>query len=267
MPQANFDPLLQSYFRGQLVERDRSITVLNPLLAQVTDVQTEAATDDGSWTVQIRDQNSTGEILGSFLFAAVGQTAAQIAQGLVDAANDDPSVRGLLDDTGAELVNTDDCRLNFRKGGQIYDVQLIVDPSSGTAQITEVTAPGFTGVQPGDLVETDGSGGFQQWSGDGPGFLGVVMKDSNYIIQADQSSLINGPTQLSILQEGVIAVTLAAGVTVAFGDGPLGYDDVTREWHDTPDSTFVVVEGSQVRSQGTGLTGNQAVYIRGPLES
>lgn len=267
MPQLQFDPNLAAGLPGQLVE-GRTQSYPNPVVPQVTQFETEGATTDGTYTVEIRESGRI-ELAASFLFVASSSTAVQIAQGMVDAANNDSATRGLLNDTGAELADTDDCQLNFRRGGFVYDVTLSSDPSGGTAQITEITAAGFTAVGAGDLIESDGAGGFQQWSGDGPLGLGVVVRNSEVINTPENANTlltaIDGPSSLDILYDGTIFVTVDVGNAVQKGDGPALYNPTTREWRFGASAGFTIVEGTQFMSNGTG--GVQRVRVRLPLES
>jgi hypothetical protein len=263
MPQYSFDQNLAKGLPGTYCN-GRTIPVENPVVAQVTEIDVNGVTTDGTYTIQIYDQNG-GELLASFSFVAVSQSAAQIAAGLSAAALADPATRGLLNDTGSDVTDTDSCNLYFRAGGVSY---YVVQSSGATVVIDNSTEAGYTAVGAGQLIQSDDAGGWEQWDGDGPAFLGVVLRNSFAINLPNNSNtpdaLIGGPAIFDVLYDGEVMVEFAAGVTVAKGDGPVGYDDVTHKWSNSPDGTYVVVEGSQVRSAGTGV---QKIYIRGPLHS
>lgn len=263
MPQFNFSENLAIAYPGT-VYQGRTLAVANPVLPQITELDVNAVTTDGTYTIDVYDQQG-GELLASFSFVAVSQSAAQIAAGLSAAALAGAGTRGLLNDTGSDVSETDSANLYFREGG----VSFYVVQSSGTAiVVSNRQDAGYTAVGAGQLIQSDDAGGFKQWDGDGPAFLGVVTRNSFAINTPNNAntpdSLIGAPAMLDVLFDGEIAVEFAAGVSVTFGEGPVGYDDVGHKWSNAPDGTYVLVEGSQVRSTGTGV---QKIYIKGPLHS
>lgn len=262
MPQYSFDPNLAKGLPGEFV-RGQKTSIANPVNPQITDADVNGQTTDGTYTVSIKDR-ANGVELASFSYVAASKTAAQIAAGLSAAALADPATRGLLNDTGSDVQSTDHCRLYFRKAGQSYNVTFSSDPSSSTA-IGAVQAAGYTAVDPGNLIQSDDAGGFEQWTGDGPALLGVVLRNSE-LVTPDTSALdtnsldatIDGPSRIDIGYDCEVMVQLAAGETVAFGDGPAAYDDATKTWKKNAGGDWVIVEGTQWRSDGSGV---QKLYV------
>ena len=268
MAQTSFDPVRPLGLPGEFV-RGETFSMLNPVLPQITELDMSGGTTDGTYTCEIRER-SGGPLIASFSYVASSKTAAQIAAGLSAAALADPVVRGLLNATGSDVTETDSANLYFRQSGQSYHVAMTSDPSSGVVVSNRQDA-GFTAVDPGDLIQSDDAGGFEQWDGDGPAFLGIVLRMGNVTFPSPTGlnsnaadADIDGPNQIEVLYDGEAYVQLADGETVAIGDGPAAYDDATKTWKKAAGGDWVVVEGSQWRSSGSGV---QKVFVRGPLHA
>jgi len=237
----------------------RTRSVLNPLNAQVTNLEYNGITDDGVYSLTI--SGADGSSATSDVFTASSNTAAEIAAGVVAGCLSDPAFAGLISD--ASVVTTDNVQLTFQQAG----VAFTVTPTSPASDPTQsnTTAAGYTVVAPGVILQADGSGGFTTSYSDAALALGVVARNADLVQPLDVSSVtgFDGPAMMTLVQQGDINVQVVGGVTVARGQKAY-FDPTNNTWSNTTTGSSVLVEGAQWLTDGTGT---QAVYVDFPSET
>lgn len=237
------------------------ISVLNPNRQQVTQYDQDAATDDGTYTLQAVD--ATGYTV-SASFVASSLTAAQIAAGLVAAINDDPDFAGVA---SAATTASEIFAIMFTRAGWAWTVTLTSDPSTGVADITTPTAAGYTEINPGVILQGDGAGGFTTAYTDAALALGVVTRNADLVVPMDVPSTATGytgPAMLGLLRRGEIFVTVSSGVVILAGQKAY-FNGTAKTWSNATTGSHVLVEGAQWRTSGTG--GVQRVFVQLPSET
>lgn len=111
----------------------------NELFAQVNTI-TVGGTTDGDYTIQFA--SSSSEVVYQVSFTASGNTAAEIAAGLVDAINDDPDVLGIL--SVAYTAATDNFQVTFASLGTVWTITYPSNPGGNMSDVQN-QAPG--GIQ------------------------------------------------------------------------------------------------------------------------
>lgn len=235
------------------------ISVENPLRAQVTNLEYNGITTDGDYSLTI--VGSDGSSATSDVFAASSNTAAQICAGIVDGCFSSPVFAGLIED--AEVVTTDNVLLSFAAAGVTYVVTANV-PGSAPTQSNSTTA-GFTDIEPGIILQADGSGGWTTSYSDAALALGVVVRADSELLQPNipSTALGYGPSMLPVMAMGAVNVRVATGVTVLRGQKAY-FNSTARTWSNASSGSHVLVEGAQWRTSGTSL---QRVWVRLPSET
>lgn len=240
---------------------NRIITLTNPLLPQINDIDIAGGTTDGDYTLQAV---LPGEGLTvSATFAASSNTADEIAEGLANAINADPQFSGVA---SADYSAADNFPLTFRDEGQDWTVSFSSDPSSGaTSAVTQ--SAGFTEIAPGMLLQADGSGGFTTTYTDASLALGVVTRNALLLqpLQANPGAATGyeGGAQMSLLTYGELVVQVASGVTTLRGE-KVFYNGTAGTYSNVTTGSHVLVEGAQWQTTGTD---RQVAFFNLPSES
>jgi hypothetical protein len=256
MAQLNHD-----YTNGQIGTYDPDsyvVSVANPIALGTSNLDVNGGDDNGTYRIGLylgTDQLATAS------FAAVSQTAAQIAAGLVAAALADPTFSGFL--KSFAVHSTDEALATYWDPTSNYYLVIESDPS--TDLLVTNTAPARTTVQLAEIIQANGSGGWTRTYTDASFGLGVVARSSDYVIPFDAADPggAQGPCQLALVKAGAINVPVTPGVTVSRGN-KVAYSPTTKTWQTTVAGTYVLVEGAQWQTTGTGV---QKVLVRFPSET
>lgn len=237
------------------------ISVENPLLQQVNDIDIATGTTDGDYTLQAVLPGSGFTV--SATFTASGNTADEIAEGLADAINADPDFAGVA---SAAYASADNFPLTFTRAGLAWTVSFSSDPSSGaTAAVTQTA--GFSEVGLGVILQADGSGGFTTSYSDASLALGVTMRGADLVqpLQANPASATgyDAPTEMNLLRRGEVYVQVASGVTVAKGNKAY-FNGTAGTWSNVVTGSHVLVEGAMWATSGSGV---QRVFVNLPSET
>jgi hypothetical protein len=246
---------------GQLASsgRARVITIHNPLRAQVTNLEYNAITTDGAYSLTI--EGSDGSSATSDVFTASSNTAAQICAGIVAGCLSDPEFAGLI--SNAQVITTDNVEITFAAPGVEYTVTANVPGSAPTQNNT--TTAGYTRIAPGIILQANGSGGFSTTYSDAALALGVVLRNADMFASLSSPASVGyeGPAEMGCLQYGEVAVEVASGVTVSKGNKAY-FNSTTKTWSNVTAGSHVLVEGAQWQTSGTGI---QRVFVNLPSES
>jgi hypothetical protein len=262
MPQYDYDysslPLMGS---PGTTEPSRDITIPNALRAQVTNLEYNGITTDGSYSLTIVGDD--GSSATSDAFAAVSQTAAQICAGIVAGCLSNPTFAGLI--SGAEVATTDNVVVSFLARGVEYTVTANVPGSAPTQSNT--TEAGYTEVSLGIILQADSTGGYTTTYTDAALALGVVIRNDDIVQPLHLSSVegYTGPTQMTLRQQGTVVVDVASGVTVYRGNKAY-FNPTTKKWSNATTGSHVLVEGAQWRTGATGPA-KAVVYVQLPSET
>jgi hypothetical protein len=237
------------------------ISVPNTLRAQVTNLEYNGVTTDGSYSLTVVGDD--GSSATSDPFVAVSKTAAQICAGVVAGCISNPTFAGLITDTGAVVATTDNVIISFVARGVTYVVTATC-PSTGPTQSNTTTA-GYTEISIGVILQADGSGGFTTTYTDAALALGVTIRNSDVVQPLLPSSVsgYTGPTTMAVMSMGATPVTVAAGVTVYRGE-KVYFNPTAKTWSNVTTGSHVLVEGAQWRTSGTT---KQRVWVRLPSET
>lgn len=235
----------------------RVISLTNPLNAQLTNYDVDGTTTNGTYGVSA----TNGQQTVSAEFVASSLTAAQIAAGVAAAINADPSFAGVIQ--SATVVNTDQVDILFQAAGMIWTVT-----TSGPAgpDITTTTAAGYSQVNPGIILQADGSGGFTTAYSDPSISFGVVVKNADLVhplTGAVSATGFSGPAELSLVSMGEIYVQVASGVTVSKGNQAY-FNGTTGTWSNASAGSHVLVPESMWMTGGSGV---QRVFVNLPSET
>jgi hypothetical protein len=237
--------------------------IANPRVAQVDNLHVNGATADGTWTAILSD--SMGQVLATAAYVAVSKTAAQIAAGWAAAILADYEWLGYINGvSGAAVINTDEVAITYIvRNGPAY-VLTYTGPNS-TPVVTTTTAPGFTRVAPGRILQAS-AGTYTTTYTDAAVALGVVYRNGDLRLPIDPNDTslgYEGPAEIPLLVEGEINVQVISGITVAIGE-KVYFEPVAATWSNVTTGSHVLVEGAQWRTAGTGV---QTCSIRLPSET
>jgi len=247
--QTNFET--PQYVIGESLDPDALIASLTlPLLPQITEYDQAGATTDGTYTLQADD----GEVVVDASFVAASNTAAEIAAGLMAAWNVKGECRSV--GTGA-FTSGDEWYLTFREAGRAWTVSLTSDPSAGTAAIATVQAAGYSELDPTQIIQADGSGGYTATYTDAALALGVVTRNAELnhplgLSSAGSPTGYRGASVLGLLLRGRMPVRIATGVTVLRGQ-KVYYNPTTKRYSNATTGSHVLVEGAQWTTSGTAI--------------
>lgn len=234
------------------------VSVPNPIAQGTSNVDVNAGTTDGDYTIGLylgTDQLATAT------FAASGNTAAQIAAGITAAALAGTTFSGYL--KSFAVHSTDESLATFWDPTSDYYLVIEADPSSAMS-ITN-TAPVRTTVSLGQILQADLTGGWTQTYTDASLGLGAVCRSSEYVTPFDAADP-GGPTsscQIALVKVGPINVPVTPAVTVYRGN-KVTYSPTTKTWQTAVAGTYILVEGAQWQTTGTGV---QTVGVRFPSET
>jgi len=234
------------------------ISVANPLLAQIGDIDVNGATTDGTYTLAALGTDGSGF---SVSFVAASKTAAEIAAGLAAAINNGIVSRGLA---FAEVHDTDQFSIAHTAGGVTYAYTL--GGPAGPVVLANIQDAGYSVVPVGVILQADGSGGFSLTYSDAALALGIVMRSANLLLPSDPNQGVggyDGPCFMDVLAIGNAHVRVAGGVTVMRGQ-KVYFNSTTRTWSNVTTNSHVLVEGAQWQTSGAGV---QAVRVRLPSET
>lgn len=259
MAQTSFTPA--NYLVGNLdpMEPRSVFSLANPLRAQVTNLEYNGITTDGSYSLTVT--GTDGSSATSTPFVASSNTAAQICAGIVAGCFTSPAFAGLIAD--AEVLTTDNVALTFAARGIVYTVLANVPGSSPTQSNT--TTAGYTEVHPGQILQADGAGGFTTSYSDASLALGVVARGCDLVQPLTHSGVsgYTGPCTMPVAKLGVMPVNVASGITVLRGQ-KVYFNGTTRTWSNVTTGSHVLVEGAQWNTTGTGI---QKVWFKLPSET
>lgn len=238
---------------------DDVASIANPLLAQITNVDMDGGTANGVYTVQAVGADGSS---ASASFTASSNTAAQIAAGLVAAILADPEFAGLV--SAAAVVNTDQLNITFQREGVDFVVSMASDPSAGII-ITTSQAAGSADIEPGVILQANGSGGFTTTYSDASLALGVVIRNADLCQPLSNNALagFDGPSMMSLLRRGEVYVRVAAGVSVSRGNKAY-FNSTAKTWSNSTGGSHVLVEGAQWQESGSGV---RRVFVNLPSET
>jgi hypothetical protein len=260
MPQYSYEYVTTGLI-GQIAtaEPHDIITVENELRAQVTNLEYNGITTDGDYSLTIVGED--GSTATSDVFTASGNTAAQICAGIVAGCLSDPTFAGLI--SGASVVTTDNVQVSFLARGVEYTVTANV-PGSAPTQSNTTTA-GYTEIDPGIILQADGSGGYTTTYTDAALALGGVARSADLLQPLLPNGVdgYTGPSQMPLMQMGTMWVAIASGVTVLRGE-KVYFNPTAKTWSNASSGSHVLVEGAQWRTSGTT---KQRVFVRLPSET
>lgn len=236
------------------------ISIENPLRAQVTNLEYNGITTDGSYSLTA--VGSDGSSATSDPFVASSNTAAQICAGVVAGCFSNPAFAGLIAD--AEVLTTDNVAVSFQAPGVEFVVTPTV-PGSAPTQSNTTTA-GYTEVALGIILQADGAGGWTTTYTDAALALGVVVRAESELIQPIIPNTVagyTGPCMLPVMSMGSTLVNVASGITVLRGQKAY-FNGTAKTWSNVTTGSHVLVEGAQWRTSGTT---KQRVYVRFPSET
>lgn len=234
------------------------VSVANPIALGTSDLDIAAATTDGTYTIALYLGTAK---LADASFVASSNSAAEIAAGITAAALADTSFSGFL--KSFAVHDTDESLATYWDPTQDYYMVIEADPS--TALTVTNTAPARTTVGLGEIIQANGSGGWTRTYTDASFGLGVVCRSSDYVVPFDAGDPggAEGPCELALVKTGNINVPVTVGVTVSRGN-KVAYSPTTKTWQTTVTGTYVLVEGAQWQTTGTGV---QTVAVRFPSET
>jgi len=237
----------------------RTISVLNPLNAQITNLEYNGITTDGDYSLTI--VGADGSSATSDAFTASSNSAAEICAGIVAGCESNAEFAGLISD--ASVVTTDNVQLTFRQAGVSFTVTP-TSPGSDPTQSNTTTA-GYTVVAPGIILQADGSGGFSTTYSDAALALGLVLRNADLVQPLDVSATVgyDGPVMMLLVVQGDANVQVNPGITVARGQ-KVYFNSTTATFSNVTTGSHVLVEGAQWMTDGTGT---QAAYFNFPSES
>jgi hypothetical protein len=240
-------------------EIHNDITIENPLRAQVTNLEYNGVTTDGSYSLTI--SGTDGSSATSTPFVASSNTAAQICAGVVAGCLSNPTFAGLI--TGAVVATTDNVIVSFAARGVVYTVTA-TSPSTGPTQSNSTTA-GYTEIAVGIILQADGAGGFTTTYSDAALALGVTMRNVDLLQPLLPSGVTGytGPTQMRVRTMGTTNVDVASGITVLRGE-KVYFNYTNKTWSNVTTGSHVLVEGAQWRTSGTT---KQRVWLNLPSET
>lgn len=231
----------------------------NPLRAQVSVVDIDGGTTDGNYRIAARDV-LTGAIITHTAFAASGNSAAEIAAGVVSQWNAGVLSRPMA---LASVINTDQVQLAFVQSNRVFTVTVEEDASSGVDVLANSTEPGFDLVPAGAIIQGNGTGGFTLAYSDSTLALGVSFRGAKLTQSLENPTGdlgYKGGVDFPYADEGEISVAIAAGVSVFDGQRAF-YNGSTRTWSNTTTGSHILVPGSRFVSSGADI---QDVFFRLP---
>jgi len=237
----------------------RIISIVNPLRAQVTNLEYNGITTDGNYSLTI--DGSDGSSATSDVFAASSNTAAQICAGIVAGCLSDPAFAGLI--LTAAVATTDNVVASFAAPGVTYTVTANV-PGSAPTQSNTTTA-GYASISPGIILQSDTLGGFTTSYSDAALAFGVVLRNTDLIASLSAPNTVGyeGAAIMGVLGYGDVNVQVASGVSVLKGNKAY-FNGTTKTWSNVTTGSHVLVEGAQWQTSGTGI---QRVFVNLPSES
>jgi len=180
----------------------------NELFAQVNTI-TVGGTTDGDYTIQFA--SSSSEVVYQVTFAASGNTAAEIASGLVDAINDDPDVLGIL--SVAYTPATDNFTVTFASLGSVWTISYPSNPGGNLSDVQD-QAPGGVDIPVGlGLVQgsTDVLAALPTGASTDDDFVGIcvlgVDGEINFAFENTQTGYAPGTTMAALVQGDCIVET------------------------------------------------------------
>jgi len=257
MPQYNYD--YPNAIVGQIgtYATDDLISTLNPLNAQVTNLEYNGITTDGDYSLTV--EGDDGSSATSTVFAASSNTAAQICAGIVAGCLSSPEFAGLI--SAAAVATTDNVVVSFEKAGVVYTVTANV-PGSAPTQTNSTTA-GYAEVSLGVILQAS-AGSFTTSYTDAALGLGVTVRNPALVHGLDNGSdAYDGPSMMLLLRRGEVWVRVASGVTPLIGE-KVYFNSTAKTWSNASAGSHTLVEGAQWRTTGTGI---QRVFINLPSET
>jgi hypothetical protein len=234
-----------------------TISTLNPLRAQVTNLEYNGITTDGAYSLTIVGDD--GSSATSDPFTASSNTAAQICAGIVAGCYSNPEFAGLI--ASAAVATTDNVVVSFANNGVTYVVTPTV-PGSAPTQTNSTTA-GYTEVAIGIILQASG-GSFTTTYTDASLALGVTVRNAALVQGLDNGAdSYDGPSMMTLMRRGEVWVNVMPGITVAIGE-KVYFEPVGKTWSNVTTGSHVLVEGAQWRTAGTSI---QRVFVQLPSET
>ena len=234
-----------------------TISTLNPLRAQVTNLEYNGITTDGAYYLTIVGDDGSSAV--SDTFTASSNTAAQICAGIVAGCYSSPEFAGLI--ASAAVATTDNVVVSFANNGVTYVVTPTV-PGSAPTQSNTTTA-GYTAVAIGIILQATG-GTFTTTYTDASLALGVTVRNAALVQGLDNGAdSYDGPSMMTLLRRGEVWVNVMPGITIAIGE-KVYFEPVAATWSNVTTGSHVLVEGAQWRTAGTGI---QRIFVNLPSET
>lgn len=234
------------------------VSVPNPVALGSSDLDINAGADDGDYTVGLYVGTTK---LAAATFAASSNTAAQIAAGITAAILAEPTFSGYV--KSAAVHDTDETLITYLDPS--LNLYLVIEADPSTDLLVDNTAPAPKTVLLGQILQADGAGGWTLTYTDASLALGAVCRSSEDALPFDGVDP-GGPTSpcvLALVKSGDLNVPVEAGVTVLRGE-KVAYSPTTKTWRNNVTGTWVLVEGAQWQTAGTGV---QRVSLRFPSET
>ena len=212
MPQQNYTAPLLALGSRSSQDPAAVTTATNEDMAQVSSIAI-GGTTDGTYTVQLASDLGTFQ----FPFAASGNTADQIADGLAAAVLADPDLLDLVD---ASSTSGTPLLLNFLNRGVTWTVSFPSNPGSNMVETT-TTAAGATAVPVGQFVvvgSAQGFGSLPSGSSTSANVLGLALLEG----LANVSD--NDTTGTPSYPAGATMGLLRVGEGVAYAEGAIPFN-------------------------------------------
>lgn len=234
-----------------------TVSVSNPIALGTSNVDVNAGTTDGDYTIGL--YLGTAQIAEA-TYTASSKTAAQIAAGITAAILAEPTFSGYV--KSMEVHDTVESLATF--WDPTMNLYFVVEADPSSALTLTNTAPARTTVALGQILQAT-NGGWTETYTDASFGLGVVCISAENTIPFDAADPggPESPCMLRLVKSGDINVPVTPGASILRGN-KVAYSPTTLTWQTTVAGTYILVEGAQWQTSGTGV---QTVNVRFPSET